>query len=171
MANYLRSSQQDGRISGWWWSNKKTAVSGTRRDSPNAFWVFLGWFVWLSTTGFITVLSSLCLNFFHRINQEHHKINMYSVYPYWSSLPSQNAGSLPPRMFYMFFTSRDLNMCCFPSLPHPTFQLMTHDWPWKALKDQRAEYLWKQLERVIPDIRQRTKASRVEMFVCFPMSA
>ena len=32
---------------------------------------------------------------------------------------------------------------------------------YKALKDQRAEYLWKQLERVIPDIRQRTKVQRI----------
>ena len=32
----------------------------------------------------------------------------------------------------------------------------------QALKDQRAEYLWKQLERVIPDIRQRTKVTRVK---------
>ena len=28
----------------------------------------------------------------------------------------------------------------------------------EVLKDQRAEYLWKQLERAIPDIRQRSKA-------------
>jgi hypothetical protein len=28
----------------------------------------------------------------------------------------------------------------------------------QVLKEQRAEYLWKQLERPIPDIRQRSKA-------------
>ena len=28
----------------------------------------------------------------------------------------------------------------------------------QALKEQRAEYLWKQLERAIPDIRRRSKA-------------
>ncbi|CAL1156010.1 unnamed protein product, partial [Cladocopium goreaui] len=29
--------------------------------------------------------------------------------------------------------------------------------PSEVLKEQRAEYLWKQLERPIPDIRQRSK--------------
>ena len=30
----------------------------------------------------------------------------------------------------------------------------------QVLKEQRAEYLWKQLERPIPDIRHRSKAQR-----------
>eukprot|EP00913_Durusdinium_trenchii_P020396 g19160.t1 len=32
---------------------------------------------------------------------------------------------------------------------------------YKALKEQRAEFLWKQLERIIPDLRQRSKVHMI----------